>query len=169
MSEINSYKSIRRVLIVFTLVLLALPGLALASQHEGGAAAEITAMILADSEYVRANLKDSEGGVSQHGSVEFWSSGGLIQQVAPNSNIAEYESVSLTPKHIQVIELPGGESAVAMYYSEGSMTPKGGKTVDHYMTRVLQVYVKENGKWVVRAAHWSPIAAGAGTNQTSLD
>jgi len=34
---------------------------------------------------------------------------------------------------------------------------------------VTQVYVKENGKWKVRAAHWSPIAGGSGTNQNSLD
>ena len=68
-----------------------------------------------------------------------------------------------------MIELPGGEAAVAMYYSEGGMQPKGGKAIGHYMTRVLQVFVKEDGGWKVRAAHWSPVAAGAGTNQTALD
>lgn len=49
------------------------------------------------------------------------------------------------------------------------MSPKGSSPVDHYMTRVLEVYVKEDGKWVSVAAHWSPIAAGAGTSQTSVD
>ena len=37
------------------------------------------------------------------------------------------------------------------------------------MTRITEAYVKENGKWVVRAAHYSPIAAGSGTNQSSID
>ena len=68
-----------------------------------------------------------------------------------------------------MIELPGGEAAVAMYYSEGSMQVTGGPLVSHYLTRVLQVFVKEDGKWVVGAAHWSPVAGGSGTTQTSLD
>jgi hypothetical protein len=126
-------------------------------------------MIMAENEYVRKNLKDSEGTVSKDGSMEFWSSGGLAQWVPSDAPISEYESFSITPKHIKVIELPGGQAAVAMYYSEGSMHPKGSAAVNHYMTRVMQVYVKEDGKWKVRAAHWSPIAAGAGTSQSALD
>lgn len=77
--------------------------------------------------------------------------------------------VLLDRQAIKVVELPGGESAVAMYYVEGSFQVKGSAAVDHYMTRALEVYVKEDGKWVVRAAHWSPILGGAGTNQTSVD
>jgi hypothetical protein len=37
------------------------------------------------------------------------------------------------------------------------------------MTRVTEVYVNEGGKWKVRAAHYSPIAAGSGTKQTAVD
>ena len=83
--------------------------------------------------------------------------------------VSKYESFSITPKHIKVIELPGSEAAVAMYYSEGSMQLKGGPMVSHYMTRVMQLYVKEDGEWKVRAAHWSPVAAGSGTTQSSID
>ncbi len=61
------------------------------------------------------------------------------------------------------------EAAVALYYSEGGMQPNGSAPVGHYLTRVLQVFVKENGERVVRAAHWSPIASGSGTSQSSLD
>ena len=62
-----------------------------------------------------------------------------------------------------------GQAAVAMYYTEGRFKAKGGAAVDNYLTRATQVYVKENGKWKVRAAHWSPIAGGSGTNQNSID
>lgn len=149
-------------------VLVLLPALAQAEHHEG-VAAEVKAQIMKDNQYNRENLEDREGGISNHGSLEYWSSGGLVQRVEPDAPISHYESFSITPKHLQVIELPGGEAAVAMYYSEGSMQVKGNPPVGHYMTRVMQVYVKEDGEWKIRAAHWSPVAAGAGTNQTSLD
>ncbi len=149
-------------------VLALLPGAAEAGD-EGGVAAEIKALIKEGNAYTREHGKDQEGGISKNGAVHFWSSGGLMQWVAPNSQPSEYEYFSTTPKHIKVIELPGGEAAVAMYYSEGSFQVKGRPAVGHYMTRVLEVYIKEDGKWVNRAAHWSPIAAGGGTNQTSVD
>ena len=72
-------------------------------------------------------------------------------------------------KHITVITLVPGEVAVAQYYSEGGMAPVGSAAVNNYRTRVTQVFVKEGGKWKVRAAHWSPIQGGAGTSQTSVD
>ncbi len=56
-----------------------------------------------------------------------------------------------------------------MYYSEGRFKAKGGEPVNNYLTRVTQVFVKEGGAWKVRAAHWSPILGGSGTNQNSLD
>ncbi|REJ74488.1 MAG: nuclear transport factor 2 family protein [Acidobacteria bacterium] len=150
------------------MLLVAAP-MAAESHAEGSVAAEIKALIMEDNAYTRENLMDREGGVSKDGSLEFWSSGGLLQKTAADEPPSQYEAFAITPKHIQVVELPGGEAAVAMYYSEGSMHPKGSSPVGHYMTRVTQVYVKEDGKWVIRAAHWSPVAAGSGTSQTSLD
>lgn len=82
---------------------------------------------------------------------------------------ATWENFALTPKHIKVITLVEDQAAVAMYYSEGSFHESGQKPVSHYMTRVTGVYVKEGGKWKQRAAHYSPIAAGQGTQQTALD
>ena len=33
----------------------------------------------------------------------------------------------------------------------------------------LRVAVKENGKWKIRASHWSPVKGGSGTTATTLD
>ena len=143
---------------------LLLPASALADT-----AAEIKKEIMDSNAYVREHGMDKEGTISKHGAVEFWSSGGLVQYVAADVPISKYEDFSLTPKHIQVVVLDEGKSAVAMYYSEGSFQEKGGEPVSHYMTRITEVYVKEGKNWVVRAAHYSPIAAGSGTKQTSID
>ncbi len=132
-------------------------------------AAEIKKEIMDGNAYVRQNGVDKEGGISKHGAVEFWSSGGLVQFVDADAPVSHYDNFSLTPKHIQVVVLDEGKSAVAMYYSEGSFHEKGSEPVAHYMTRVTEVYVKEGKKWVVRAAHYSPIAAGSGTKQTSIN
>jgi hypothetical protein len=101
----NSLKLAIAVLAALTL----LPGLAQAASHEGGGVAdEIKKMIREGNQYVRDNLKDQEGGISKDGSVQFWSSGGLMHKVAADAPAAEYEYFSITAKHIKVIELPGG-------------------------------------------------------------
>ena len=146
------------------LVLALAPGQAVADTAE-----EVRATIMENAQYTNKNLKDAPDTVSKDGAPEFWSSGGLLQWVSTDGPTSEYEYQSLSPKHIKVITLVEGEAAVAMYYSEGRFKAKGGEPVNNYLTRVTQVYVKENGKWKVRAAHWSPIAGGSGTNQNSLD
>lgn len=132
-------------------------------------AGEIKAMIMKDNADVRKNLTSSSDGFSKHGSLEFWSSGGLMQYVPAGSPEATWEQYSITAKHIKVITLVEDRAAVAMYYSEGSFQETGQQPVSHYMTRVTDVYVKEGGKWKLRAAHYSPIAAGQGTQQTAVD
>jgi hypothetical protein len=54
-----------------------------------------------------------------------------------------------------------------MYYAEGTMTAPGGEAISNYLTRVMEFYIKENGKWVVRAAHFSPLQGGSGTTQVT--
>lgn len=130
---------------------------------------EVIKTILDGNAYAKKNLRDQEDTVSKDGSLEFWSSGGLLQEVKAGGKPEEYESTNIDAKHIHVITLVTGKVAVAQYYSEGSMTRKGSAAVSNYRTRVTQVYVKEDGKWKVRAAHWSPIAGGSGTNQTAVD
>jgi len=120
-------------------------------------------------DYATKNLKGESDTVSKDGSLEFWSSGGFLQELSPGATQEEFDSINIDAKHIEVITLVPGKIAVAMYYSEGSMKPKDGPAVSNYRTRVTEVYVKEGGKWKTRAAHWSPIAGGAGTNQTAVD
>ena len=127
---------------------------------------EVTQAIVNSFEHTRETGNTRPSDYSSQGALEFWSSGGLLQKVGPNDRAA-YVSFTLVPKHIQVIPL-GDDVAVAHYYSEGSMQPKGSPAVPHYMTRVTQVFVKEDGRWKVRSSHWSPIMGGSGTSQTAM-
>jgi len=117
----------------------------------------------------KKNLKGVGDTVSKEGSLEFWSSGGLLNEVDPDSSPQQFSAFNLDLKHITVITLVPGQIAVAQYYSEGSMDPASSAAVPNYRTRVTQVFVKEGGKWKIRAGHWSPIAGGAGTSQTAVD
>jgi len=130
---------------------------------------EVTKTIIDNNAYSNSNLKGRADEMSKDGSVEFWSSGGLLHEIAGGTAPEEFESVSIDVKHIHVVTLVPGQAAVAQYYSEGSLKPKGSPAVSNYRTRVTQVFVKEGGKWKVRAAHWSPIAGGSGTSQTSVN
>ncbi|GGD78172.1 nuclear transport factor 2 family protein [Lacimicrobium alkaliphilum] len=132
-------------------------------------AAEVQKTIEQNNAYTKANMKSPADPVSAQGTLEFWSSGGLMQSVPANSPVQRFENFGLTPKHIQVVTLEEGKSAVAMYYSEGAYQPEGMPMTSHYLTRVTEVYVKENGQWKVRAAHFSPVTGGEGTKQSSLD
>lgn len=129
---------------------------------------DIINQIITENEYSNKNNKTMDI-YSKEGALEFWSSGGLLNEVGTEDRTNEFESFSMNIKHIEVLILVPKKAAVAMYYSEGSMTPKGSKPVDHYMTRVTQVFVKENGEWRVRASHWSPVLGGAGTSQTATN
>ena len=130
---------------------------------------EVKQTILESSEYINKNLKGRSDDYSQHGALEFWSSGGLLQEIAPTGRPGEFEAVNIQTKHIKVITLVEGQAAVAHFYSEGSFKHKGSPAVNHYVTRVTQVFVKEEGKWKVRSAHWSPVTGGSGTTQTAQE
>ena len=116
---------------------------------------------------IRETLQDPPDAMHPDGALQFWSSGGLLQEVAADGESTRYDAFNLRPKHIQVVVISEGESAVAMYYAEGSMTPKGNSPVPHYLTRVTEVLVKDGGKWKSRAGHWSPILGGSGTSQSA--
>jgi len=130
---------------------------------------EVIKTIMDGNTYAKKHLKDMDDTVAKDGSLEFWSSGGFLQEVAAGTAPTEYASVNIDAKHIQVITLVPGKVAVAQYYSEGSMAPKNSAAVSNYRTRATQVFVKEEGKWKVRAAHWSPIVSGSGTSQTAVN
>ena len=154
-------------------MLLAVTGLMIfcmsAAQADPATEAAIKKHILDNNAYSIRELKSPGGQVSKEGSMEFWSSGGLLQEVPPADEVEEFDAFGLKPKHIHVITLVPGKVAVAMYYSEGAIDRKNSAAVPNYRTRATQVFVKEDGKWKVRAAHWSPISGGAGTSQTSVE
>lgn len=130
---------------------------------------EIRQLLLQDNAYTAKNLKGQGDAYSDEGALEFWSSGGLLHEVENTGRPEEFESFNIKLKHIRVLSLADGNAAVAHYYSEGSMQPKGSPPVSHYLVRVSQVFVKENGEWKVRSSHWSPIAGGFGTSQTAQE
>ncbi len=154
----------RNAVIGVFVVLCAVPAVASA---QATVEEEVRSSILEGIAYVAEHLTGQPDGYPREGALEFWSSGGLMISVPPGATGETYEMFDLEAKHIEVIVLPGGEAAVAMYYQEGSMWPKGYPQVEHYLTRVTTVLVKEDGRWKTRAAHFSPLLGGSGTSQTA--
>jgi hypothetical protein len=115
---------------------------------------------------MQEDLIDTRDSISREGAMQFWSSGGLMLESRPDDPAIEYESFSVHPKHIEVIVL-SKDAAVALYYAEGSMHPKGRQAVPRYLTRVMEVYVLEDGAWKARAGHWSPLQGGGGTSRAT--
>jgi len=129
---------------------------------------EIKALILED-QRIANESNEQILNYSEQGALEFWSSGGLLHTMTNDLQVNRFDDISLQAKHIEVISIANGEAAVAMYYNEGSLKPLNGASVSHYLTRITQVFVKENDKWVVVAAHYSPVTGGSGTSQSSVD
>lgn len=154
----------KRFAVVTTLIVFAGSGLVSA---QSTTEEEVTQAIIDGSAYSRANLKTEPDSYSSEGALEFWSSGGLLNEVSSEGDVQEFDAFSLTPKHIRVITLVEGQAAVAHYYSEGTLAPKGAAPVSHYLTRVSQVMVKEDGKWKIRSSHWSAVTGGSGTSQAA--
>ena len=128
---------------------------------------EVKQLILDDNAYALKNLKDKAKMISKKGSLEFWSSGGLLQSLQQNAKVREFDTYNLHPKHIKVIEV-SAETAIALYYIEGNYQQKESGNNANYLTRVMQVYVKEEGGWKIRAAHWSPLTGGKDTTETAV-
>lgn len=129
---------------------------------------EIKALILED-QRVANQTNQQLLNYSIDGALEFWSSGGLLVHSTNESLVNRFDYLSLEAKHIEVIPIADGQAAVAMYYNEGSMKPQNGPAVSHYLTRITQVFVKENDNWVIVASHFSPVTGGSGTSQTSVE
>ena len=144
------------------------PPTGIAGQDEP-TASEVEQRVVEYFRYMRDNARSWSESYSELGSLEFWSSGGLLMEVPPGGLEEEFEFFNLHPKHITVITLVPDQAAVAVFYAEGSLQPKGAPPVGRYLTRVTQVFVKEGGEWRIRSSHWSPLAGGAGTNQVSVE
>ena len=148
----------------FLCLFLALPSLVAA---QSAVENEIEERIKASYAFTAENLADNPEETSVHGSLAFWSSGGLLQEVSRSDAPEMYAFFNLVPKHIQVVPLAEGV-AMAQFYVEGSYQPRNGSPVAHYLTRVTQVFVQEEGEWRIRGAHFSPVAGGSGTHVTAV-
>ena len=138
------------------------------SQLFAGDEEDIKKQILANNAYAKKNNQAADE-YSAKGALEFWSSGGLLHTVSPGGRPEKYDYMNSDFKDIEVVVLIPKKAAVAMYYAGGSMKPENAPAVSHYLTRVTQVFVKEGGKWKIRASHWSPVTGGSGTSQSSMD
>jgi len=129
---------------------------------------EVKQLILDNNAYALKNLEFKAKMISKKGALEFWSSGGLLQSAQQNDKVRKFETFNTHPKHIKIIEI-NATTAVAMYYVEGNVQHKGSEHNSNYLTRVMQVYVKEEGGWKIRAAHWSALTGGKGTTETAIE
>ena len=129
-------------------------------------ASEVRQVVLDQVAHMNQELTQDPMRLSKDGSIEFFSSGGLLTYLDRTSGGNTFEMFEGSIKHIEVVVLVEDQAAVAHFYQEAMMQPTGLPAVPNYRTRVTQVFVKEEGDWKIRAAHWSPLMGGAGTSQT---
>ena len=129
-------------------------------------ASEVRQVVLDQVAHMNQELTQDPMRLSKDGSIEFFSSGGLLTYLDRTSGGNTFEMFEGSIKHIEVVVLVEGQAAVAHFYQEAMMQPTGLPAVPNYRTRVTQVFDKEEGDWKIRAAHWSPLMGGAGTSQT---
>ena len=147
---------------------LALTLCVLSSTVMADTAAEVRQVILDHLTHMNQELNQDPMRLSKDGSKEFFSSGGLLNHLDRTSGGNTFEMFEGSIKHIEVVVLVEGQAAVAHFYQEAMMQPTGLPAVPNYRTRVTQIFVKEEGDWKIRAAHWSPLMGGAGTSQTVI-
>ena len=148
---------------------LALTLCVLSSTVMADTATEVRQVILDDLAHMNQELNQDPMRLSKDGSKEFFSSGGLLNHLDRTSGGNTFEMFEGSIKHIEVVVLVEGQAAVAHFYQEAMMQPTGLPAVPNYRTRVTQIFVKEEGGWKIRAAHWSPLMGGAGTSQTVIN
>ena len=147
---------------------LALTLSVLSSTVMADTATEVRQVVLDHIAHMNQELNQDPMRLSKDGSKEFFSSGGLLTYLDRTSGGNTFEMFQGSIKHIEVVVLVEGQAAVAHFYQEAMMQPTGLPAVPNYRTRVTQVFVKEEGGWKIRAAHWSPLMGGAGTSQTVI-
>ena len=147
---------------------LALTLCVLSSTVMADTASEVRQVVLDQIVHLNQELSQDPMRLSKDGSKEFNSSGGLLNHLDRTSGGNTFEMFEGSIKHIEVVVLVEGQAAVAHFYQEAMMKPTGLPAVPNYRTRVTQIFVKEEGNWKIRAAHWSPLMGGAGTSQTVI-
>ena len=147
---------------------LALTLCVLSSTVMADTASEVRQVVLDQIVHLNQELSQDPMRLSKDGSKEFNSSGGLLNHLERTSGGNTFEMFEGSIKHIEVVVLVEGQAAVAHFYQAAMMKPTGLPVVPNYRTRVTQIFVKEEGDWKIRAAHWSPLMGGAGTSQTVI-
>ena len=147
---------------------LALTLSVLSSTVMADTATEVRQVVVDNMAHMNQELNQDPMRLSKDGSKEFFSSGGLLNHLDRTSGGNTFEMFEGSIKHIEVVVLVEGQAAVAHFYQEAMMKPTGLPAVPNYRTRVTQIFVKEEGDWKIRAAHWSPLMGGAGTSQTVI-
>ena len=145
------------------LCLLTLPAAVIAQPAPEDVAAEVEQAIHDNLAYMGEHLKSDRSSLSKDGSDDFWSNGGPMRWTDPGAVPDEFEQFELTASEVKVISLADGV-AVALYYAKGALKPRGRPAVPDYHTRVMGVFVREDGRWKQRAIHYSPVAGAAGTS-----
>lgn len=143
--------------------LVAVPAISLADGH--------------DEEVIRKNVvemwkqvaaKKLDGSLtSPNGVTQATSAGGFWRTLSRAENVAQINdddsTLDFRPAYIEV-RLLGSKKDVAhvSYYLSGTIFLNGAPPITNYRTRVSQVWEKLDGKWVVAAAHYSPLFGGSG-------
>ena len=81
---------------------------ATSAQADEATEQEIKQVIIGGNAYTKQNLRGQEDTVSAEGSLEFWSSGGLLHELGADLAPQEFESFDIDVKHIHVGSGRGG-------------------------------------------------------------
>ena len=156
-----------RALALFAAVLSSLTLVPAAAIGQAGIEDAVRQTIIDQYAFARENHRQAEGRISRDGSVVFRSSGGLLQQMPTDPPTRDFVFNTQTPKHITVIPL-NADAAVVHMYIEGGSQIVGQAPIPNYLVRATLIMVREGGEWKQRAAHWSPIQGGTGTNEPAV-
>ena len=77
---------------------------------------EIKQVLLDNIQFTNQELKQDPMRISKKGSKEFFSSGGLLNEITRNTTDNNFVSFSGTIKHVDITVIVEGQAAVAHYY-----------------------------------------------------
>ncbi len=145
----------------------ALTGVVFASESRAGDKENVVASIEQMWKDIALKIPNAEQREHPDGSWLASSEGGLWQFISNEDfrpAIDGPNTLDIKPHHINVTIVGEKQDvAYAAYYLVGKILDADRKViVKNYRTRVSQVWVKLDGKWVVIGGHYSPLYAGGG-------
>ena len=85
----------------------------LSNAAQAGTQEEIRDIVKANIAYTNKMMSQDPNRISEQGSKEFFSSGGLLNTIYRDSDASDFEYFSGSVKHIEVVVLVEGQAAVA--------------------------------------------------------